>query len=183
MKKVKIIAIFLFSIFTINSFSQNENEEINITPADFPSFLKIEANGLYNLVIKQGESQKVVIESSEQYKEGVIKIEVNKETLKISSKSSKNSANYTVYVTYKELKEIDISEVVNLKNEGVLKRMKRVTGAMEARISEATVKAISCARSVCRKVNRAPIMSAIIQFSRALQSVVRKISRGNLMAT
>ncbi|MBC8147155.1 MAG: DUF2807 domain-containing protein [Bacteroidetes bacterium] len=120
MKKIKIIAICFFSLLVLNSFSQNEEGKTNITPEDFASFTKIDASGLYNLVINQGDKQEIWIETSEEYKEGDIKVEVKNEVLKISSKSAKNSADYTVVVTYKDLKEIELSGVVNLKNNGII---------------------------------------------------------------
>ncbi|MCF8298200.1 MAG: DUF2807 domain-containing protein [Saprospiraceae bacterium] len=119
MKKIKIIAISLFCFLFLNSYSQ-EDVKTNIAPEDFPSFTKIDASGLYNLVIMQGETQDIWVKTSKEYKEGDIKVEVKNDVLKISSKSAGSSANSTISVTYVDLKEIELSGVVNLKNDGVI---------------------------------------------------------------
>ncbi len=118
MKTSKIITLLILSLFTINSFSQNE--KVDITPEDLPSFTKIDADGLFSLIINQGETQKIMVESTSKYNEGDIKLKLKDKELNISSKSAKNSVNYTVYVTFTTIDEIEISGVINLKNEGVI---------------------------------------------------------------
>ncbi len=112
-----IVLIFLFyaCMDTIdgNGIVKKEQREIS-------SFNKIDISGGYEVIINQGNEEKLELEVDENLLEYIVSENKNN-TLFISSKKSIQSAeSLKLYITVVNLESIDVSGAVELKNKGTL---------------------------------------------------------------
>jgi hypothetical protein len=93
-------------------------------------FNAIEASGLYELVLTEGDKEAVKIEADDNLqnmfsvsnKGNTLVIEMPElKNSSIKSKNKRHSLNWKVYVTYKNLKRLDLSLVGNVTSSGPLK--------------------------------------------------------------
>ncbi len=86
------------------------------------SFDRIELNGIYNTVIKQGNTESVEIEADENLQQ-YLKPEVNDRTLQIEQTegvSFKKNRKLNVYISFKNIDKIENNGVGNLSSDGTL---------------------------------------------------------------
>jgi hypothetical protein len=85
------------------------------------SFDQIDVSGAFTVVLKQGETEEVIIEADQNLHE-IITVEVIGGTLLIDSKQNiRRATKRDVQVTFSELERVEISGAVTLKNESMLK--------------------------------------------------------------
>ncbi len=86
------------------------------------SFDRIELNGIYNTIIKQGNIESVVIETDDNL-QSYIKPEVNDKTLQIEQTEGinfKETTRMNVYITFKSIDKLTNNGVGNLKTDGTV---------------------------------------------------------------
>ena len=86
------------------------------------SFNRIELNGIYNTIIKQGNIESVEIETDENL-QSYIKPEVTDKTLQIEQTEEvnfKESTRMNVYITFKSIEKLTNNGVGNLKTDGTV---------------------------------------------------------------
>ncbi|MBK6878383.1 MAG: DUF2807 domain-containing protein [Ignavibacteria bacterium] len=86
------------------------------------SFNRIELNGIYNTIIKQGNIESVEIETDENL-QSYIKPEVTDKTLQIEQTEEvnfKESTRMNVYITFKSIDKLTNNGVGNLKTDGTV---------------------------------------------------------------
>lgn len=109
-----VVALTLNScIHTIEGSGDVINEKRAVS-----SFSKIDISGSFQVILNQGDTEKLELEVDENLL-GLIKTEVKNNTLYISSKKSiGNAESLNLYITTVNVNEIEASGAINLKNKG-----------------------------------------------------------------
>ncbi len=117
--KLYMIQILVFSVaifsFTSCDFKPLEGNKV-ITKKEFQikDFNKIEVGGYYNIILSQGDSPKLVVETDENLME-YIDVKVSSSKLKIKNKRSIIGSNgITIYLTFNKLEQIIATGFVSL---------------------------------------------------------------------
>ncbi len=114
------VAAMLVSFTCIPEKGIKGNGKVVKETRDVSGFSKIGVGGAYDVILIQGNNEKVVIEAEENLME-YIKTEVVAGKLKIYNKESlRPKEGMKVYITFKDLEKIDISGACDLNNEGIL---------------------------------------------------------------
>ncbi len=123
---ILVIALFLALPFLAAQFSIAQEVEGNGKIVkkfySISSFDRIELNGIYNTVIKQGNTESVEIEADENL-QAYLKPEVNDRTLQIEQTEGvrfKKNRKMNVYVTFKNIDKITNNGVGNLTSDGTI---------------------------------------------------------------
>ena len=121
MQKILIVVTTLFMFVSLNSFAQRDDslhgEERNVE-----SFQAIDAKGVCNLHLKQGNEEALVLESKKDILDLII-TEVRGGTLYIDWKSGSKTKKFSklnIYITFQELNELDIEIVGNVFSENTI---------------------------------------------------------------
>ncbi len=120
-KHVYLYAILMGIFLFISSFiSAQSGKEVIKQMRQLPEFQEIDAGGIFDIYLQQGEEQSVEIETEEKYQDKVI-TKVENEILHISSKSIINPNKLNVYITVKKLDRIEISGTAEIKGQNIFK--------------------------------------------------------------
>ena len=130
MKKNYSLTIALLAVFILlNQFQTFAQKKVrgngNVTSIEHQvkSFSTLEIDGVFNVLIKQGEKESVTVETDENLHE-YISIESNGNTLNVSTRKritfrKKNRMN--IYITIKDIGKLKLSGVGNVETEGTLR--------------------------------------------------------------
>lgn len=111
------IILALTALLPLTTLAQDHNivlQERNLAPFD-----GIDVGGAFTVILSQGNTQIVKVETDENLQSKVI-TEVENGELKISSKSMNNPGKLNVYVTVKQLHSLNISGAASVKGENKL---------------------------------------------------------------
>lgn len=127
-------ALFFFTNCTLNAqFGKKGNGNIVKTERNVESFTGIDVGGSVHLTIKQGDQQKVEVETDENLQES-IKTSIDGQTLKISTESRiRSTESIKVFLTVKDLKYIAASGATEIKSNGQI-----IAGNIEINLSGAS---------------------------------------------
>jgi len=132
--QIKRIFLGLVIALTLNSCIDvlDGNGEVVKEKRTISSFNKIDISGAYEVLINQGNDERLTIEADENLLE-IIETEVRNNTLYISSKQAIGNAEaLKLYITAVNLEDIDVSGAVKLSNKGTFEAKKlaiEVSGA------------------------------------------------------
>lgn len=123
LKFIFLLLLFVL-IFSADGFSQSIKGDGNVVKETkiVEPFDKIELNGIVNVYLKQGENEKVEIETDKNLIP-YIEIKSRNQTLEITTREKteiKSSTKLNVYVTLKDLNEIELNSIGNLMTIGKL---------------------------------------------------------------
>ena len=121
--QIKRIFLGLVIAFALNSCINtiDGNGEITKEQRKVTSFNKIDISGGYEVLINQGNEERLEIEVDENLLE-YIKTETNNNTLFISSKKPiGNATSLKLYITVVDIDDIDVSGAIELNNKGTFK--------------------------------------------------------------
>lgn len=122
------VTVGIFAATTSSAQDQNETIEGNgklvTRDVTVKSFNELEASGVYELKLTQGNTESVKIEADENLQEYfTVSNEGSKlviDTKKLKNKSLKGKAKMKVYVTFKNLKSMELSTVGSVQSENQL---------------------------------------------------------------
>lgn len=121
-----IFAVFLILPFLLVSISNAQdvkgNGEVVTKTYTVSSFDKIELNGVYNTIIKQGNIESIAIETDENL-HNYIKPEVKNKVLQIEQQDGvnfKKTTKMNVYITFKDINKLTSNGVGNLETNGAI---------------------------------------------------------------
>ena len=118
----------IFAVFTSSAQNQNEtiqgNGKLVTRDVSIKSFSELEASGVYELKLTQGNTESVKIEADENLQEYFTVINEGSklviDTKKLKNKNLKGKAKMKVYVTFKNLKSMELNTVGNVQSENQL---------------------------------------------------------------
>ncbi len=110
-------AIHLLVAGLFLGFSAFANDPVSRQERSLPAFTEIEAGGIFEVFIKQGEQQKVVVETQEKFMDDVL-TEVSKGQLELSTRGKHKIESIKVYITMPELHQIEAGGVCKIVTEG-----------------------------------------------------------------
>ena len=118
-KRILFLIVIVFSFYscvtTIDGDGNVTTEERNIN-----SFNKIDISGSFEVLIKQGDTEKLEIEADENLLE-LIEAKTKNNTLYIRSEEPiGNAESLKLYITVADIKDIDISGAVELNSKGTI---------------------------------------------------------------
>jgi Putative auto-transporter adhesin, head GIN domain len=117
--QIKRIFLGIVIAFTLNSCINtiDGNGEVTKEQRAVSSFNKIEISGAYEVLINQGNEERLELEVDENLLEH-IKTKVKNNTLHIKSKKIGSATSLKLYITVVDVEDIDVSGAVELKNKG-----------------------------------------------------------------
>jgi putative autotransporter adhesin-like protein len=118
--QIKRIFLGIVIAFTLNSCINtiDGNGEVTKEQRAVSSFNKIEISGAYEVLINQGNEERLELEVDENLLEH-IKTKVKNNTLHIKSKKIGSATSLKLYITVVDVESIDVSGAVELKNKGI----------------------------------------------------------------
>lgn len=122
--KFFFLSLFIFLLYSSGGFSQSLKGDGNVVKEIkyVEPFDKIVLNGIVNLFLKQGDNEKVEIETDKNLIP-YIEIKSSDKTLEITTGKNadiKSSTKLNAYITLKNINEIELNSVGNLKSTGKL---------------------------------------------------------------
>lgn len=116
---ITIIAVFITALLlSCEVWGVRGDGNVKRETRNVPSFNAIEAGGAFDLVISQGASQSLIIESDDNILP-LIRTEVVGNTLKIDNrKPIQHATKLKIYITVVELNRVDVSGAVEIESEG-----------------------------------------------------------------
>ena len=120
MKKILLIIAPLVIFFCLSSFAQKG--DVYKEERKVESFQSIDAGGVCNIFLKQGNQEELVLEAHKNILDLII-TEVRGGTLYIDWKKGskiKKFSKLNIYITFQELNELDVDIVGNLRTEGTI---------------------------------------------------------------
>lgn len=121
--QIKRIFLGLVIAFALNSCINtiDGNGEVTKEQRAVSSFNKIDISGGYEVLINQGDKERLELEVDENLLE-YIETETKKNTLYISTKKPiGNASSLKLYITVVDVEDIDVSGAIELKNKGTYK--------------------------------------------------------------
>lgn len=122
MKKILLIIPSLLILFSLNTFAQRDSGELHGEERNIKSFQAIDAKGVCNIHLKQGNQEELVLESKKDILDLII-TEVRGGTLYIDWKEGSKTKKFSklnIYITFKELNELDVEIVGNIYSENTI---------------------------------------------------------------
>ncbi|MBL4594667.1 MAG: DUF2807 domain-containing protein [Flavobacteriales bacterium] len=121
--QIKRIFLLIVIAFALNSCINtiDGNGEVIKEQREVSSFNKIDISGAYEVLINQGDEERLELEVDENLLE-YIETEIKNNTLYISSKQAiGNATSLKLYITIVDVEDIDVSGAIKLRNKGTYK--------------------------------------------------------------
>jgi hypothetical protein len=119
---ILVTMVLLNSCIFDNSEKVSGNGKVEKQDRDVSSFSKIDASGVFNVYLSQGEKESVVIEADDNLL-SLITTRVEDNTLFIEQKehiSIKSAKRKDIYITFKDLSKLKINSVGNIRTSNTL---------------------------------------------------------------
>ena len=122
MRKITFIITTLLVLSCFNAFAQRSDGAIHTEERKVESFQAIDAEGVCNIFLKQGNKEALVLESHKDILDLIV-TEVRGGTLYIDWKKGSKLKKYSklkIFITFQELNELDIDIVGNVQSENTI---------------------------------------------------------------